>query len=115
MDSFSSDAAAKLAAVNNATLGTDFTTAFPIVKTKDGSSVPTGTVAALLINIKAYDEAHAAHDTDKMKGLEEKIVAAVPVLKKVGMFDLFSAEEWEAGSVEKGKYGRALVGKAARE
>lgn len=110
----SSSAAADLAAANNATLGPESTAAFPVIKMKDGSSVPTGTIGALLVNIKAYDQAYAANDTNKMKDLEQKMVAAVPLLKKIGFFDLFSAEEWEAGA-NKGKHGRAFVGKTARE
>ena len=52
-----------------------------------------------------------ANKEEKMKDLERQIRAALPVLVKVGMFNLFSVEEWEAGKSE----GRKMVGRVARE
>ena len=78
----------------------------------DGRRVPTGTVGACLVNIKAYDKAHAdGGDAEQLAELRAKIEAAVPVLKMVGMFDLFSADEWLGGTSE----GRKLVGRSAKE
>lgn len=110
----SSTEAAALAATNNATLAPATGSSFPIVKLQDGSQVPTGTVGALLINMHAYDEAHAKQDEQLMKEIESKIRPAVPMLKKIGMIGLFDVDEWEAGG-ERGRWGRALVGRIARE
>lgn len=43
-----------------------------------------------------------------MAQLESVMKAAVPLLSKVGMFELFSAEEWIQGDNE----GRKFVGRA---
>lgn len=90
--------------------------AFPVVELADGQVVPTGTVATLLYNIRAYDELVAKSAIDqavivKLKQLEREITAAVPVLKKLGMFELFSIEEWCLGDHP----GRQLVGQTAKE
>ncbi|VUC32285.1 unnamed protein product, partial [Clonostachys rosea] len=90
--------------INSATLGVSM----PEVTLPDGSKVQTGTVGALLVNIKAYNQAHARQDKSAMGQLEPVMKAAVPLLSKVGMFDLFSAEEWIRGDNE----GRKLVGQA---
>jgi hypothetical protein len=68
-------------------------------------------VRALLINIKAYNEAHGRGDVDKMAKLREAMRSSLPLLKKVGMFDLFTPDEWINGDNE----GRKLVGKLALE
>ncbi|KAL7949255.1 hypothetical protein V8C42DRAFT_310400 [Trichoderma barbatum] len=92
--------------INNETLGTD-QNAFPIVTLPNGHRVPTGTVGALLVNIKAYD---ASNDEQRMK-IEPALRATIPVLQQVGMFELFKPHEWIRG----GSPGRALVGKLALE
>lgn len=92
--------------INNKTLGTT-AKSFPIVTLPNGDKLPTGTVGALLVNIKAYD----AGDEEQRKALEPAIKAAIPVLRKVGMFDLFQEDEWIQGQ----SAGRALVGKLAKE
>ncbi|OTA80008.1 hypothetical protein M434DRAFT_381521 [Hypoxylon sp. CO27-5] len=97
------DSGSKLAALNSTTLGVEM----PQITLPDGSKVQTGTVGALLINIRAYNEAHQAGDKDKMAALEEAMRATLPLLHKVGMFDLFRPEEWIAGDNE----GRKVVGK----
>ena len=102
----SSSAAADLQAINNKTLGTN-AQSFPVVTLPNGDKVPTGTVGALLVNIKAYN----AGDDEQRKALEPAIRASIPVLTKVGMFDIFTPEDWING----GSPGRALVGKLARE
>ncbi len=102
----SSSAADDLQAINNRTLGTD-AKEFPVITLPNGDKVPTGTVGALLVNIRAYD----AGDAEQRKTLEPAIRAAIPVLKNVGMFGLFAPDEWIKG----GSPGRALVGKLALE
>lgn len=96
-----------LANINSATLGTSM----PVVTLGDGTKVQTGTIGALLVNIREYNEAHAKGDAATMQELQERMKAALPLLKKVGFFDLFTPEEWMAGSNE----GRKLVGKLAVE
>lgn len=102
----SSSSADDLQAINNKTLGTD-AKSFPVVTLPNGDKVPTGTVGALLVNLRAYD----AGDDEQRKSLEPAIRAALPVLKNVGMFGLFPPEEWIRG----GSPGRALVGRLALE
>ncbi|MCU4369542.1 DUF7709 family protein [Acinetobacter courvalinii] len=76
----------------------------PQVKLKDGSRVQTGTVATMLHNINLYNAG--------VRGaIEEELSLAVPTLFKVGMFDLFSVEEWINGT----NAGRKFVGERARE
>ncbi|KAJ6786612.1 hypothetical protein PWT90_08200 [Aphanocladium album] len=99
-----------LQAINNKTLGTA-AGSFPVVTLPSGDTVPTGTVGALLVNIKAYDAAADAGDQVAQEALAVAIRAAVPVLQKVGLFDLFAAEEWAS---DKSK-GRSLVGQIANE
>ncbi|KAK2594462.1 hypothetical protein QQS21_007808 [Conoideocrella luteorostrata] len=91
--------------INNRTLGAA-AGSFPVVTLPNGDKLPTGTVGALLINIKAYD----AGDEQRRKELEPAIRASIPVLRKVGMFDLFSEDEWINGN----SAGRALVGRLAK-
>ncbi|KAF7515560.1 hypothetical protein G7054_g14521 [Neopestalotiopsis clavispora] len=97
----------KLADLNSATLGAKM----PEITLPDGSVVQTGTVGALLINIKAYNEAHANGDEAKKTKLAEAMRASLPMLKRVGFFDLFTPEEWIQGDNE----GRKVVGKLALE
>ncbi|KHN97430.1 uncharacterized protein MAM_04445 [Metarhizium album ARSEF 1941] len=92
--------------INNQTLGTP-AKSFPIVTMPNGEKLPTGTVGALLVHIKAYD----AGDEQQRKALEPAIKAAIPVLRKVGIFDIFPEDDWIKGSSE----GRALVGNLAKE
>ncbi|XXG98891.1 hypothetical protein Hte_005222 [Hypoxylon texense] len=101
------DSGSKLAALNSATLGTEM----PQITLPDGTKVQTGTVGALLINIRAYNEAYEAGNKDKMGILEEAMRATLPLLDKVGMFDLFRPEEWIQGDNE----GRKAVGKMFQE
>ncbi|ENU25759.1 DUF7709 family protein [Acinetobacter modestus] len=76
----------------------------PQVKLKDGSRVQTGTVATMLHNINLYNAG--------VRGaVEEELIFAVPTLFKVGMFDLFSADEWINGT----NAGRRFVGKQAKQ
>ena len=66
---------------------------------------------ALLVNIRAYNEAHANGSWAKMETLRTALRAAIPLLQKVGMFDLFPPEEWIQGNNE----GRKLVGRIYQE
>lgn len=93
--------------INNQTLGTS-PQAFPIMSLPDGSQVPTGTVGALLVNLREYDN---TKDPERRKELEVSIRAAVPVLLRTGLFHLFSPDEWISG----GGDGRQLVGRIAKE
>ncbi|KAJ3474408.1 hypothetical protein NLG97_g9861 [Lecanicillium saksenae] len=99
-----------LQAINNKTLGTA-AGSFPVVTLPNGEKIPTGTVGALLVNIKAYDAATAAGDLATQDALAAAIRAAVPVLQKVGMFELFSPDEWASDNSR----GRSLVGEIAEE
>lgn len=75
----------------------------PLVRLKDGSQVQTGTVATLLHNIALYNSG-ARGD------VERELEAAVPTVAKVGLFELFTPEQWIAGS----NPGRSRVGEMAR-
>ncbi|KAI0388081.1 hypothetical protein F5Y04DRAFT_274933 [Hypomontagnella monticulosa] len=101
------DDGSKLAALNSATLGAEM----PQITLADGTKVQTGTVGALLVNIRSYNEAHKAGDKSKMAQLEEAMRATLPLLDRVGMFDLFRPEEWITGDNE----GRKAVGRMYQE
>ncbi|KAI2620621.1 hypothetical protein GGS26DRAFT_302889 [Hypomontagnella submonticulosa] len=102
-----SDSGSRLAALNSVTLGAKM----PQITLADGTKLQTGTVGALLINIRSYNEAHKAGDRAKMEQLKEAMRATLPLLDRVGMFDLFRPEEWIAGDNE----GRKAVGKMYQE
>ncbi|GAB2689808.1 hypothetical protein GCM10027155_19120 [Acinetobacter apis] len=71
----------------------------PSVKLKDGSTVQTGTVATMLHNIQLYNAGERG-------SVEDELILAIPTLLKVGIFDLFSVDEWIAGD----NSGRSFVG-----
>jgi len=76
----------------------------PAVTMKDGSRLQTGTVAAMLNNVRRYD--------DGVRGdIERELELSVPTLFKVGLFDLFTPDEWVRGSSP----GRRFVGRKALE
>jgi hypothetical protein len=75
----------------------------PAVTLKDGSTVQTGTVAALLRNVALFNSGERGQ-------VEVELDLAVPTLFKVGMFELFPPEEWICGS----NPGRAFVGRLAK-
>ena len=84
----------------------------PVVSLPDGRKVQTGTVGALLVNIKTYDQLVRAISDDakeqqltktQIQELEAKFKAALPVLKMVGMFDLFEPREWIENSPSPGR------------
>lgn len=103
-----------LANTNSTTLGANM----PVITLGNGKKVQTGTIGALLVNIKTYDELVASKGGDateteeKIKELEDRFRAAMPLLKMVGFLDLFTPEEWIAGSRSPG---RRRVGELALE
>ncbi|WP_280563956.1 MULTISPECIES: hypothetical protein [unclassified Chromohalobacter] len=76
----------------------------PTVHLKDGSKVQTGTVATMLRNVALYNSGERGE-------VEEQLEAAIPTLIKVGLFELFSVEEWINGS----NPGRSFVGRHAKK
>lgn len=76
----------------------------PAVHLKDGSKVQTGTVATMLHNVALYNAGERGQVEDELK-------VAVPTLIKVGLFDLFSVDEWINGS----NPGRSFIGRYAKE
>ncbi|PSJ22222.1 hypothetical protein CVH10_09135 [Halomonas sp. ND22Bw] len=76
----------------------------PAVTLKDGSRVQTGTVATMLRNVALYNGGERGE-------VEKELEAAVPTLVKVGLFDLFSLDEWIGGS----NPGRSFVGRCAQK
>lgn len=75
----------------------------PVVQLKDGSRVQTGTVATMLHNIMLYNAGERGE-------IEQDLVSAIPTLVKVGLFELFSPEEWISGN----NLGRKFVGECAK-
>lgn len=76
----------------------------PSVQLQDGSRVQTGTVAAMLQNIRQYNAGERGQ-------VEEELALAIPTLIKVGLFDLFTPDEWIAGD----NPGRRYVGELAKK
>jgi hypothetical protein len=89
-----------LAAVNQKAVATG--EVLPAVRLRDGTLVQTGTVAAMLKNIEAYNAGARGE-------VERDLVLAVPTLIKLGLFELFPVEEWLAGT----NPGRRFLGLAA--
>ena len=75
----------------------------PSVHLKGRSRVQSGTVATMLYNINLYN-------AGERELVEKELALAVPMLVKVGLFDLFSIEDWIAGT----NPGRHFVGECAR-
>jgi hypothetical protein len=78
--------------------------AVPSIRLKDGTKVQTGTVATMLHNIQLYNQGERGT-------VEKELELALPTLFKIGLFDLFSPDEWIIG----GNPGRAFVGRKAKE
>lgn len=76
----------------------------PAVTLKDGTKVQTGTVATMLHNIDLYNQG--------LRGeVEQELILAIPTLIKVGLFDLFSPDEWISGD----NLGRRFIGEKAKQ
>ncbi|MDV8156056.1 DUF7709 family protein [Acinetobacter bereziniae] len=76
----------------------------PAVTLKDGTKVQTGTVATMLHNIDLYNQG--------LRGeVEKELILAIPTLIKVGLFDLFSPDEW----ISEDNLGRRFVGEKAKQ
>ena len=97
-----SDITSQLAQVNQKILAEG--EQLPAVKLKDGTTVQTGTVATMLHNVARYNGGERGE-------IEKELELAIPTLIKVGLFDLFPAEDWIAGT----NPGRRFVGLAAQE
>ncbi|CAM4425514.1 DUF7709 family protein [Pseudoalteromonas ostreae] len=76
----------------------------PAVTLLDGSRVQTGTVATMLRNVELYNSGERGE-------VEAELETAVPTLIKVGLFDLFSLDEWISGA----NPGRSFVGRCAKK
>ena len=76
----------------------------PAVTLKDGTKVQTGTVATMLHNIDLYNQG-------LREEVEQELILAIPTLIKVGLFDLFSPDEWISGD----NLGRRFVGEKAKQ
>jgi hypothetical protein len=97
-----------LASVNNKIAGAGQT--FLEIALADGTKVQTGTVGALLHNIRLYDGL-PEDATIEREQLEKDLKLAIPTLEKVGFFGLLGPDEWLAG----GSKGRRYVGQKAKE
>lgn len=96
------DYTAELSSINSKILAPGET--LPVVQLRDGASVQTGTVATMLLNVSRYNAGERGQ-------IEQELEIAVPTLVAIGLFDLFTPEEWIAG----GNPGRAFVGKLAKK
>lgn len=56
-----------------------------------GMSVRKGTIAAFLMNAKAWSD--PAIDEDTRKQVEVDILEAIPALRAVGLFEIFSVKD----------------------
>src|SRR3954462_5539095 len=92
----------RLAAVNQKILAAG--ESLPAVTLKDGSTVQTGTVATMLHNVALYNQGARGE-------VERELELSVPTLFKVGLFDLFTPDEWISGD----NAGRRFVGLSARD
>ena len=92
---------AELAGINRKIVADGET--LPAVKLRDGSTVQTGTVAAMLHNVALYNAGERGE-------VERQLELAVPTLIKVGLFGLFPPAEWLAGD----NPGRRFVGLKAQ-
>ena len=75
----------------------------PRVTQQDSSQVQTDTVAAMLHNVALYNAGARG-------GVERELELAIPTLAQIGLFALFSPEEWCSGN----NPGRQFVGLKAQ-
>jgi len=79
-------------------------TTVPTFVTKEGHKVQAGIIAATMTNIDAYNQGE--------RGLvEEDLRGAIPFLAKVGLFKLFTPDEWKSNT----NAGRNFVGILAQK
>ncbi|CAF1238584.1 unnamed protein product [Adineta ricciae] len=83
----------------------------PAVQLKDGSTVQTGTVAAMLKNIERFNNGENREGDEARYELER----CVPVLLKVGLFALFTPDEWISTNGQPENPGRKFVGELAQQ
>nr|ACD54774.1 hypothetical protein [Adineta vaga] len=83
----------------------------PAVQLKDGSTVQTGTVAAMLKNIQRFNNGENQEGDEARYELER----CVPVLLKVGLFQLFTPDEWINNNGRQDNPGRKFVGQLAKQ
>lgn len=102
MQTFTPQGTEQLGSVNQKILAAG--ESLPLIQLKDGSTVQTGTVATMLHNVALYNQGCRG-------AVERELELAVPTLLKVGLFELFGAEEWIAGD----NPGRRLVRLKAKE
>lgn len=76
----------------------------PTVTLRDGSRVQTGTFATLIHNINLYNKGERGD-------IENEMRLAVETLGNIGLFSLFTPDEW----MNTDNRGRYLVGILARE
>ncbi len=79
-----------LAAINQKILAAG--ESLPQVRLSNGELVQTGTFATLIHNIKLYDQQVS---TAAAPELARQIIAALPTLAKIGLFELFPAPAWQ--------------------
>jgi len=83
----------------------------PAVQLKDGSTVQTGTVAAMLKNIERFNNGESKETDEATIELER----CVPVLIRVGLFQLFTPDEWINNNGLPDNPGRQFVGRLAKK
>ena len=98
----SSKNSATLSSVNHKIVAQGET--LPVVQLKDGSRVQTGTMAAVMNSINLYNQGERGQ-------VEKDLEVAIPTLWKVGLFNLFTPDEFMAGD----NAGKAFVGKLAKQ
>ncbi|KAF1949079.1 hypothetical protein CC80DRAFT_599202 [Byssothecium circinans] len=71
------------------------------------------TIGALITNIKAYDETMSKPKVDGKRNqiLEDVMAATLPLLKKTGLFELFTPDDWIKGT----SAGRRYIGQLAKK
>ena len=82
----------------------------PAVRLRSGQVVQTGTVAAMLANIRRYNAGERGE-------VEAALRLCVPTLMAIGLFELFPPEAWVGHQDEPGRSdnpGRSLVGREAQ-
>jgi hypothetical protein len=83
----------------------------PAIHLKDGSTVQTGTVAAMLKNIERFNNGENKEGDEARCELER----CVPVLIRVGLFQLFAPDEWINSNGQENNLGRHFVGRLAKQ